>query len=314
VTAAAAALVAALAAAALPAEPLATIGIPGTRIELPLPAGFALSEQFAGIVHDATGASVVVSEVPRPLPVMREALTEERLAAGGLVLHESKELELDGTDATLVYASQVSQGVGYRKWLLVFGDAERTVSLVASVEARHEEAMRDVLVACLRGVRWDPSRPVDSFAGLGFHVTETPALVVTERVSTMLFLTRPRAEGPIAPGDPLFIVGTTGRPDPLPELDALARDNVRSIREVRDVSFESETPLELDGMAAFETVARGFDAETGEPVVVYQALALDGEERVVLMQGIVGADRAERYLPEFRAVAASFARDPGDGP
>ena len=298
-------------AAAVGADLAAPVAVPGTRVVLESCPGFETSSQFAGVVHQGSNASILVSEVESPVAQMRLSLTRERLEAGGLTVHESEEVRVGDHDATLVHASQLSSGNPFRKWLLVLGDDANTVSLIATVPAQNEAAIRDGLMACLLNARWDPTRTLDLFEGLGFRVRETEALRVSDRVSGMVFFTRPQDGAPPRPGEPVFIVGAWTAKKDVTDLSALARRNVQRIAEVKEVSFVSEKPLVLDGVAGVETVADAHDFESGAPLVVYQAIAVEEPRQVFMMQGLVGVEGAERYLPEFRAVAASFERVAG---
>lgn len=301
-------LLALLAAPALSVDLAAPIAVPGTRVVLQSCPGFEASSQFAGVVHQDSNASILVSEVESPVAQMRQSLTPERLTAGGLTVHETETVRVGEHDATLVHASQLSSGNAFRKWLLVLGDDAHTVSLIATVPALSEDEIRDGLMACLLNARWDPSRPLDLFEGLGFRVRETEGLRVSDRVSGMVFFTRPQDGAPPRPGEPVFIVGAWTAKKDVTDLAAFARRNVQRIAEVKQVAFVSENELQLDGIAGLETIADAEDFESGAALLVYQAVAIEAPRQVFMMQGLVGKESAERYLPEFRAIAASFVR------
>ncbi len=305
----AAALLAAGVSAAAPGEE-ALAWVPGTGVQLRVPEGFTQADTFAGIVHEGSGASVLVSEMSAPVEETRKSLQPERLAAGGIRVHETSPVSVGDVNGTLVYGTQLSDGAPYRKWLLVFGNAEKTVSVIATVPTAHEESVRDAVLGVLSSVHWDPERVIDPFEGLGFRIRETPSLRVADRMANMLFLTRPGAAVPAPPGEPLYIVGTSRRPDAAAGLRDLARSALEGITEVTSLAVQSEEALTLGGHEGVETVAEGVDTGTGDRVVVYQALLEGGADRIFLMQGLVGGDRAERYLPEFRALTRSFESAP----
>ncbi len=291
---------------AIPATASEATHIPGTRISLVIPEGFALSEVYPGIVNEKAFTSVMVSEVPTPLPVMRMSLTREKLRAGGMELLGTETLRAAGFEATLVHARQMAGGNSFEKWILVFGNRSSTVSLIASTP----EVMADRFAAPLRrallSARWAPGRSVDPFSGLGYSLADTAGLGVIDRISNMVFLTRAPGDAPTTLNDPLFVIGSISRPgEGGPSLAEFARQRVMQISEIKNIEVVSGEEFSLEGLRAYETFASAEDVETGAPIRVYQVLAADGE-RYVLMQGLVGAELGHEYFPQFQRIAASF--------
>ena len=295
--------------AASPAPASEATPIPGTRISLFVPEGFALSEVYPGIVNEKAFTSVMVSEVPTPLPVMRMSLTREKLRAGGMELLGTETLRAAGFEATLVHARQMAGGNSFEKWILVFGNRSSTVSLIASTP----EVMADRFAAPLRrallSARWAPGRSVDPFSGLGYSLADTAGLGVIDRISNMVFLTRAPGDAPTTLNDPLFVIGSITRlGDRGQSLAEFARQRVTRIAEIKNVELLSGEEFSLDGLRAHETFASAEDVETSAPIRVYQVLAVDGG-RYVLMQGLVGEKLAHEYFPQFQRIAASFRNE-----
>ena len=142
--------------AAPPAAAFEATPIPGTRISLVIPEDFVLSEGYPGIVNEKAFTSVMVSEVPTPLPVMRMSLTEEKLRAGGMELLGTETLSAAGSEAVLVHARQMAGGNPFEKWILVFGNRSSTVSLVATTPAVMADRFAAPLRRSLLSVRWTP--------------------------------------------------------------------------------------------------------------------------------------------------------------
>ncbi|MCK7511417.1 MAG: hypothetical protein MZV70_50120 [Desulfobacterales bacterium] len=60
--------------------------VAGTRVTIEPPAGFSPAEQFPGFLRADIGASIMVTELPGSAAEVREGMTEEGLAARGMVL------------------------------------------------------------------------------------------------------------------------------------------------------------------------------------------------------------------------------------
>jgi hypothetical protein len=295
-----------LVSAAPPAAASEMTLIPGTRISLAIPEGFALSEVYPGIVSEKAFTSVMVSEVPTPLPVMRMSLTREKLAAGGMELLGTETLSAAGTEAILVHARQMAGGNVFEKWILVFGNRSSTVSLVATTPAVMADRFAAPLRRSLLSARWTPGKSVDAFEGLGYSLADTAGLGVVDRISNMVFLTRPPGDAPTTLNDPLFVIGSITRVGKRRSgLAEFAQQRVTRIAEIKNVELVSGEEFSLDGLRAYQTFASAEDVETSAPIRVYQVLAEDGG-RYVLMQGLVGAELAHEYFPQFQRIAASF--------
>ena len=121
----------------------------------------------------------------------------------------------------------------------------------------------------------------------------------------MLFLTRPPDGSPTSSNDPVLIVGAAARLPDVSDIERMAEQRLAQISEINHVELLSGRELTLAGLPAFESIASARYIETGDPLSIYQMLALDGE-RTILIQGLVGQELADEYLPEFRKVSASF--------
>lgn len=279
--------------------------IPGTSISLLIPDGFVLADLFPGIIREEELTSIVVTEMPSSVTEVKSALTSEQMATRGMTLIQSDEVQVDGTDATFLHVSQVLEGTTFRKWMVVFGDETSTLMLVATtpqaLEAKHGDALQNSLLTA----RWDPDRVADFFEGLDFTIEESEELEITDRVSNMLLLTKPGAVGPVPPSDPLFVVGSSHSEVPIADIEAFARQRVVLTDEIEEIENISGNAIKVDGLPAYEIVADARDLETGTPLMVYQTVVLEGE-RYYIMQGLVGTEQADKYLPVFREIVESF--------
>src|SRR5687768_14607195 len=75
----------ALAAADAP-SPAKPVPVRGTRVSMPVPAGFTEATSFSGFQQAATGSSVMVTELPAPFAQIASGMTPEQMGPRGMKL------------------------------------------------------------------------------------------------------------------------------------------------------------------------------------------------------------------------------------
>jgi len=285
-------------------------GIPGTRVSLIVPDGFAVSDRFPGLVSEDAVSAIMVSEIPGPVEKVRAGMTGEALAARGMQLLRSEEVTVDGRDGLLVHARQASAaGVDLRRWIVVFGAADGSVMIAASTPRAFEDRLGATLQGTLISAKWNPAEILDPYAGLGFTLAEAGSLKISDRLPSMISFTRGGHRGALAPDEPLLLAGSSFAPLAATDLEGFARRRLDDVAELEEQEVLSERALTLGGLPAYELVVAARDRRTGASMKVYQALVVDGD-RFFLVQGLVAAENAEEFIPQFREIAHSFRRTP----
>lgn len=137
--------------------------VSGTRVRLLPPPGFTLSDEFFGLNHAETGSRVVVSEIPVALAEAPLA-DDATYAKGGVTILDRQNVKVAGQDGVLLEAKQTMAGEVIRKWILYFGDDQRTVMLVGAYRAGQEQIFREALRFCLLNAKIDPNAQIDPAA------------------------------------------------------------------------------------------------------------------------------------------------------
>jgi hypothetical protein len=278
----------------------------GTQVLLAPPTGFAPARRYSGFESEATGASIMVAELPGPYAEIAKGMNEQGLRRGGMTLVASESLAVAGTQGLLLRAKQTSNGLEFGKWILVFGDAQRTIQVVANFLETSAAELEQPLRAVVAGARWDRALVVDPFAFLSFTIAVPGELKFFARVQNALLFTRTGQANKDAPQEPLFTVAPSLSAVDVGDLEAAAKRRLSQYSKVREVAIESSAALELAGRRAWEFVATAKDSKSGAGLVLHQVLLLDGEG-YYLFFGSVGADGRDTYLPVFRSAVRSFA-------
>lgn len=279
--------------------------VPGTKVVLTPPAGFTPATQFPGFLRTDVGASIVVTEIPAPVAQIGAGMTRAGLASRGMNLLDSRRASVAGRTALLLHVTQEARGVAFEKWMTVFGDEQNTVLVVGTfpqaLASDLSEPIRDTVLTAM----WDPGRQVGLLDGLTFRVSETASLKFAERISNTLLLTRNGNTGTIAPEEPLAVVSESLGTVDIGDLEGYATRRLSETAEITGLGNLEGRTTTVAGLPAYEITADANDRGTGTPLRIYQLVALD-DARYFLVQGLVGATQAERFLPEFRQLATSL--------
>jgi hypothetical protein len=283
-------------------------GIPQTGVSLVIPDDFRMAKQFPGLVGQDRVTTLMVHEVMGRIEDVRAGLTPAALAQRGMRTLRSEEASVDGRPALIVHAiEQSGPGATIRRWFVAFGAADAAVMLAASTSVQRSTAIGPVLLAMMTGARWDPAFALGRYDDLGFTVTESESLKISERLPQMLAFTRGGHRGTLQPAEPVFLAGASTSTVAVTDLAVFARQQLAGMSELVDPRILDESELRLDDLPGFEIVAEATDRASGSPLAVYQAVAVLGD-RYYLLQGFVGAAGADEFMPQFRAIATSFRR------
>ncbi|HVH11609.1 MAG TPA: hypothetical protein VM759_01085, partial [Longimicrobium sp.] len=109
---------------------------------------------------------------------------------------------------------------------------------------------------------------------------------------------------------PLVVVGRSVSPADLSDLEAFARRRVTRLGNLLELTgISGGGPVTLAIGAGHELYADAVDTESGTAIRVYQVVIPDGDH-YFLLQGLIGADRADEVIPQYEAIARSLRRTP----
>lgn len=280
--------------------------VPGTRVRLNPPAGHAAGRGFLGYQWEDSAASLMVLEMPGEYATTVAGFDEESLAKGGMKLLESSSLKLEGRDARLFLVSQASQGMAFKKWMVVTGDAKRTVLLTASFPEDLEGELPQALKQALIGAEWDPKLEVDPFAPLTWTLATPQGLRFAGSLGTTLMYTE---DGEFVQKDK----PASARLSVSPSMGTVNVQDAQSFAEKRWKQLPYGAGLEIELSRAFETpVRKGWeivgkytDPKQAVEIQVHQViLVAEGEYQIFVGQCARAA--SETWLPRWRECAKSW--------
>ena len=281
--------------------------VAGTKVSLDPPPGFIPSARFPGFENSANAASIIVTELPGPASDMQKGMTGEALASRGMTLIHSETVKIEGQPAILLQASQSAAGTGFVKWMLVAGDAKKTVMIVAAYpEAAKELAM--ALRATLLSASWSGApRKVNPYEGLMFRVDPTPKLKLAGRVGALLVFSETGSMQPSNAADAMMVVGNSISDVKIDNVETFARVRASKTTRIGPLRNLQGRAVTADRLKGYELVGETNDLKSGQALRMYQLVVAD-DKNYYLAQGFVSPEHAAVMIPEFRKITGSFRR------
>lgn len=300
--------------AAKPQSPEAVmVSFPTAGVTLLQPNGFTKADRFDGFGQEASQSSIMLTKLPAPYEEFIREFTPARMKEQGWTVLSREAVTLGDLPGVLFQFEQLAVEVEFQKWAVVFGDASQTNLVVASYPKTLEATLSSAMKTSVMSTRRDASAPAPG-ASLPFEVTASANLKIAAEANKSLLFTKDGTIGKTPnPRDPLFVVAPS-----IAKVKIAKDPDIRQITATRRLAQTSHTkeviptsmePITVDGLDGFVGKGEGKDATSGVPIHIYQVMLFE-DDAYILMVGIVGSENAEKYLPEFEAMARSFHRKP----
>jgi hypothetical protein len=284
------------------------VSFPAAGVKLIRPSGFDDAENFHGFQQPTTHSSVMVVMIPGPISEVTRGFTAEQLKTRSMTLRSKNNVEIDGKSAVLLSVTQNAYGTEFAKWLLAFGNETETRMVTATFPQSEEANLSDELKAVVLSTKIDDTAAATPSADVGFAIDAPAKLTPTRGIGKMLMYTKDGAIPAKSREDPLFIAGPSLSKVPIDNKRQFAVQRLFQTAHTKIGSVTSNNEITIDGLNGYEILAEGEDADSGTPLRIYQVVLYD-DGSYILMQGLVGANVAEHYLPEFKTMARSLTRN-----
>lgn len=285
------------------------VSFPAAGVKLVRPSGFDDAENFHGFQQPSTQSSVMVVLIPGPFAETTRGFTAEQLITRGMTLRSKENVGIDGHAGVLLSVTQNAYGTEFAKWILTFGDENETRLVTATFPKSDEATLSNPLKSVVLGTKIDDTPPPAPGADVGFAIVAPAKLKLTRGIGRMLLYTKDGTIPAKSPEDPLFIAAPSLSAVPMDDKRQFAVRRLFQTAHTKISSLSSNDEITIDGLEGYEIVADGENADSGNPLKVYQVVLYD-DGSYILMQGLVGANVADEYLPEFKKMARSLTRNP----
>lgn len=279
--------------------------VPGTSVSLTPPEGFVEAKRFSGFMKEATGSSIMITEIPGPYVEATAGFSDQkRMQSQRMNLLSKAAVKVDGHVAMLLQVEQSAYGTLFRKWLVAVDQSGSTVLIVATypkaVATQQEEPLKTAILAATFG---KPTDPVDA---LTFTATPVAPFEIAKVMGQNMILS-PEGRYPVKDENvPFMILGLSASEDmAVPDQKSFAERRMLQTATVKNITVDQSTPIKIGNLPGYATTAKGVGEDGGTPLTIFQILLFDTSGYCVI-QGITPSAKKSIYVPIFERIAFTF--------
>ncbi len=278
--------------------------VPGTSVSITPPNGYVAADRFAGFMNEATGSSIMVSEIPGPYGDVTAGFNDKkRMQAQGMTLLSKSLVKVDGHTGMLLHVEQPAYGALFKKWIVAVDRSSATTLIVASypeAAVKQGELLKTAILAATFGKVSDPTD------ALSFSVTPSPPFKVAKVIGQNMVLS-PGGRFPVKDENvPFMILGLSVSEDlSIPDKKIFSERRVTKTATVKNIRVNQSTPVKIGDLSGYATTAKGEGDDTATPLTIYQVLLFD-ESGYLVIQGITPSAEKNTYMPVFVTIAKSL--------
>jgi len=282
----------------------------GARIGLVPPAGFTLSNKFAGFEDAARHAAITILDLPEAAYRAFEKSAQSDNPKG-LTVEKREDFKFEDGSGLLITGHEKVADKPVRSWYLLANTATKPVGKIALlVSVRVPEAASAAYTdktvrAALKTVSFRVP-PTDELLGLlPFKLNELAdfrVLKVTPPAGVVLIDGK---SDDLLKNPHLVVTIGRGAPNDAESRPRFARTMLTTVP-LSEFTVTSADAMRINGDAGYEIRGQA-KGPTGAPVTVVQWLRFGGGDGFLRVLGIVAKDRWDTLFPRFRAVRDGIA-------
>jgi hypothetical protein len=272
------------------------VTVEGTHVRMVPPENFSPSRNFFGFQDEDTGSSIMVSELPTPWSQISGAF-EEDLLEKKMEVASIHAINFQGYPGKWVIATQRIEELSFLKYILVFGDEQRTI-MVVSNSPEHMNKLGLSMKASLMTTRYDPKMKVDPLAALPFTIDTRKSLFKKVEVLSGSATFSTDKGSYLLAGPSIAPVVTT-------DLKQFAIDRFRLLPGGDEHTIEQVEQVSIDGMDGYEIIGSGTDASLTQALIYFTILYTE-ERDYFLLTG--KSKEKEVDVTTYRKIAQTFSQ------
>lgn len=276
------------------------ITIPGTKYSLTPPAGFEKAKQFSGFQNMATGASIMLNELPAPLHLVTGGFNADALLKKGMTLLDDQTIDFNGGKARILRISQSANGTLYLKETLIFGDSTKTVMVNGIYPEKNKASEPDIRKAVL-SVKYDENSKVDPFDAVNFSVSaEGTGFKFAATMGGSITYT---PTGKISPEQPIFVAGNSISKVEVADRKQFSINRLKNLPNTQSTEVQEINPITIDGLKGYEITA----TDTTSKENIYQVMLFSDNNDYYIMVGNTKENTPESRAA-FKKISLTFRR------
>jgi hypothetical protein len=272
------------------------VAIPGSRVTLVPPDGFALSKEFSGLQGDK--ASVLVVEIPAATyDQLMAAISSGAMAKQGVEITGGEAFPGLQSRAQMYRGRQVTQGTDVDKWLLLV-DGGSTLTLLNVSAIKGQAALTDAQVRDMfKSVQLAAAPSGDPVSALPFTVTPAARFAHRQTLggSGLILTIAPPSEATAAqPG--VMIARTFEQPVTKERWPQAMTALLQGIQALKLDKAEPAKPIKVGDLEGLEVTGVGTSGGAPRKALVVQLFAANGAYALIGMAAPELFDAAEKDL------------------
>jgi hypothetical protein len=264
------------------------------------PKGFEPSPRFTGFEQVESFATIKLIEDNQ---AYTQTTTELLKSSKDIVSREN--VMISGHHALLLKTNLTIGGSEFQRQTLLFGDQISTISIVASYPKLLSDPLADNIKQSLLSSRWLRSKQQQIFQGLPFIANPSELLQPVKRSSNSIVFIDKTPYDNSKTVTPLLVLSSVTSEQDIRDIDDFPVQQLKQQDAVQALEIVSQTEFKIDGIRAYQIIARAVDKKTTLPIFIYQAIAMQGK-RYLLVQGRASQNQQAQFLGVFKQVTNSI--------
>ncbi|WP_192821409.1 hypothetical protein [Rufibacter sp. LB8] len=270
------------------------------------PAGFIKATNYPGFQQEATGASIMVTELEGPVQELMTGFTADNLKTRGMVLLNKQTVDHQGAKATLYKVSQQANGLTYIKLMLLFGDAQKSI-IINSMFPEQSKGLENELKTALLTAMYVKDQDPQAEEAVKFQVaTAGTAFKFSTGLAGTLIFTKDGKTPTASPDQASFIVANSLGPATVQDQKAFSVNRLMKLPNGSTSVIKETNPVTIGQLPGYEIIADGKD-QKGQQELVYQVILFDTNGEYYIMVGSASGD-FDTNLTAFKLMANTFSR------
>lgn len=286
--------------------------VPGTLVELMVPASWERLRSVAGFGERGGRTDVAVNEYPLPYPVAKGVVAPGGALIKNYTIDTRDEVTIEGRDGVLVRGTQLGvDGIEVRYWL-IFGNRQRSVIVSSHYPQDRDKTLMAPVREMMLSAKWNPEGAANPLMRLPFEYKLGEGMRLASNVGERLQYTE-TGRRPNDPTKPIMQIFVSSRK----LKDGLDKDEAeKSFKELsagKPMKVLEFTKLRIPGTDGLE----GWEG-TGEviasvklTVTLYLCQVYSNDaDAVYLVFGQCDQKDSDNWVRYFRTVARSLKERP----
>ncbi|WP_395372996.1 hypothetical protein [Marinicella sp. W31] len=287
-----------------------TIHIPGTQIEMTQPEGFELADKFSGFQKAEQQTSIMITTIPAAYDFIKKTLVDpEQMATKGITLTSDEAVNVGQFPGTLMKVEQLTTLGPYTKWILLFGNNEKSILINGIMPQKHQTELSPIILEALMSTHWNPDQDVSVFDSLNFSVKENQRfkLVSNDNIlhGSLVFKEEIAPEMSLPEDHPVLFITQAFSTEVIKNLAQFSKNRLNQFEQFEQIAIKHTQSQLIDGLVAYEIEAEAQDYQSRTELSIYQIIFAT-EDTYYIAIGITARDKKEHDFPDFKEIAYSF--------